>query len=239
MAHVTLTAEVQSILQRSEITENKVSLPAGQLDRKVYLSVKKALETAGGKWKTNVQAFVFDSDPRPKLGVAIESGVVVDRKKVRQAFYTPNDVAKQVASLANVKGCLVLEPSAGDGALVDACNEHEAAGVDAIELEPGCQEVLRSKARSVLIGDFLSMSPAPIYDRVVMNPPFTKGQDLKHIAHALKWLKPDGVLYSIVPDKDCPKLAKLGAETECQFKAGAFKESGTNVATRLISILAF
>ena len=236
MANVTLSSDVLSILERSEISANSVYLPPGQLDRKLYLAIKKALETAGGKWKTNVQAFVFDGDPKVKLGLAIESGVVVDRKKARQAFYTPQMIAEHVSMLADVRGCLVLEPSAGDGALVDACNAYGAAGVDAIEIEPGCREVLESKAQSVEIGDFLEMTPEPIYDLVVMNPPFTKGQDLKHIVHALKWLKPGGELYSIVPDKDCPKLAKLGAETIEQFTAGAFKSSGTNIATRLISI---
>jgi predicted RNA methylase len=236
MAHVTLTPDVLDIIGRSEVSANRVALPPGQLDRKMYLSVKKALEAAGGKWKTNVQAFVFDGDPRSKLGLAIESGVVIDEKKVRQAFYTPQIIAERVVMWANVSGCKVLEPSAGDGALIDDCYEVGNVQVDAIELEPSCRGALEAKAASVRIGDFLSMTPEPIYDRVVMNPPFTKGQDLKHITHALKWLKPGGELYSIVPDKDCPKLAKLGAETVERFAAGAFKSSGTNVATRLISI---
>lgn len=236
MAHVTLTPEVLDIIGRSEIAANSVALPPGQLDRKMYLSVKKALEAAGGKWKTNAQAFVFDGDPRSVLGLAIESGVVIDEKKVRQAFYTPGVIADRVAMWAGVSGCKVLEPSAGDGSLVDACCRIGNVQVDAIELEPSCREVLESKAQSVEIGDFLKITPARIYDRVVMNPPFTKGQDLKHIVHALKWLKPGGELYSIVPDKDCPKLAKLGAETIERFPVGAFKSSGTNIATRLISI---
>jgi 16S rRNA G1207 methylase RsmC len=69
-----------------------------------------------------------------------------------------------------------------------------------------------------------------------MNPPFAKGQDYKHVGHAVKWLKPGGKLFAIVPAKDCPKMEGLGARTVREFAAGAFKESGTSVATRLITI---
>ena len=35
------------------------------------------------------------------------------------------------------------------------------------------------------------------FDRIVMNPPFTNGDDIKHIMHALKMLKPGGRLVAI------------------------------------------
>ncbi|MGL5059908.1 MAG: hypothetical protein ACRC62_07985 [Microcoleus sp.] len=236
MADIKISQEVASILGQSRIDGMALHLPPGQLDRKIYLDVKKTIETLGGKWKTNLQAFLFDRDPAEKLNTALGKGVVVDTKKQRQAFYTPDEVASTVAMLADVEGCKVLEPSAGDGALVRACAKYGATTVDAIEVESECKEILEMIANSVIIGDFLAQTPSPIYDRVVMNPPFSKGQDVKHVLHALKWLKPDGLLFSIVIDKPHPKLESLGAIDVAKFDAGSFKPSGTNIATKLIRI---
>lgn len=239
MPHVKLTPEVADILGRSTIEGNLLKLPTERLDPKLYAQVNKALVTAGGKWKGGkVQAHVFPGDARAALGMALETGVVVDQKKVRQAFYTPQEIADEVALIAEVGGMRVLEPSAGDGSLVEACRKFGAEEINAIELEPKCHETLKVKADAVTIADFLSVAPDAIYDRVVMNPPFTKGQYLKHVRHAAKWLKPGGKLYAIVPAAFCPKLADIGAETIKHFEAGAFKKSGTSVSTRLISIAA-
>ncbi len=237
MANATLCPTVTDILSRATITENLLVLPAGQLERKLYEKVAKAIQLAGGKWKTNKQGFVFDSDPRAKLGLALETGVVVDEKKLRQAFYTPEAIANEVTRLADLDGHLVLEPSAGDGALVTACLAYGARAVEAIEIHEECRQKLIGRNRMVMIADFLTQKPTPRFERIVMNPPYTKGQDLKHVAHAKKFLAPGGRLFAIVPSKDCPKFAALGAETVEVFEAGSFKESGTNIETRLICIL--
>jgi hypothetical protein len=36
------------------------------------------------------------------------------------------------------------------------------------------------------------------FDRVVMNPPFDHGADIKHVEHARKFLKPGGRLVAVV-----------------------------------------
>lgn len=234
MANARLCPQVTDVLRRSTITGNLLILPEGHID--FYPKVKKALEAAGGKWNRSKQGFLFSSDPRPKLGLALETGVVMDEKKLRQAFYTPKAVANEVARLADLDGHLVLEPSAGDGALVEACLAYGARSVEAIEIHEGCRQRLIGNNRIVIIADFLTVKPEPRFKRVVMNPPYTKGQDLKHVTHAKKFLAPGGLLFAIVPSKDCPKFAALGAETVEVFEAGSFKESGTNIETRLICI---
>lgn len=239
MANVKLTPEVTAVLQRSGITGNLLILPPEKLDRKFYEEVAKAITAAGGKWNRSKQGFVFDSSPKEKLGLSLESGVVIDEKKERQAFYTPSVIAEEIALIANVHGLKVLEPSAGGGALAKACLKFGAERVCCIEKEPSCFDVLANISEFVTIGDFLLMKPGVAYslfDRVVMNPPFTKGQDVKHIAKALEWLKPGGILYSIVPATKNPKLDALGASFIKEFPAKSFKESGTNVATWLIAI---
>jgi len=267
MADLTLTQEVRDVLSRSTITENQVQLPE-QLERPVYEAVNKALQLAGGRWNRKAKAHVFDGDPRVKLGVAMETGFVVDEQKKFQAFYTPPALAAQVVELADVNGKRVLEPSAGRGALVKECLAQGAHSVDCIELNPENLNALRefhteAKPVSVHIGDFTEEEPSLLYsiirnfkvngkpqdevvakgldwetaqgecaeldlayrkkieakgevysswtadlhhaqletiDRIVMNPPFTRNQDITHVEHALRFLSAGGILVAIMPD---------------------------------------
>lgn len=236
MANIKLSPLVHDILERSIITETTVTLPAGQLERKQYEEVKKALEAAGGKWNRSAQGFVFTKNPKQVLGFAMVAGVIIDKKKERQAFYTPTYVADFVAELADVPGYTVLEPQAGDGALAEACMRWGAKDVFCVEIDEEEAESCRKKGFTTWTEDFLDFEVGMRYSRIVMNPPFSKGQDVKHIKRALKWLKPGGKLFAIVPNKDNPKLDALGAVQVRHFDSGAFKESGTQIATRLISI---
>ena len=237
MAHVTLTTEVSDILKKSTYEGNLLRLPPGKMDPGLYARVNKAIVTAGGKWKGGkVMAHVFTEHDDPRLLFGLGAGDVIrDLKKDRQAFYTPDDVANMIASIAEVSGCEVLEPSAGHGALVKACRAAGATKVDCFELEPRCKDALALLADEVQIVDFLETTPKPVYDRVVMNPPFTKGAYVKHIIHALDFLKPGGRLYSVTPDKGSPIEGKQSLHA---FPSGTFKASGTQIATELIFIQA-
>lgn len=237
MANTTLSPEVADVLRRSTITENLLILPPGHLP--FYPKVKKALEMAGGKWKTNKQAFVFDSDPRQKLGLALSAGVVIDEKKKFQAFFTPSDVADQMALWAEIAGHDVLEPSAGHGALADACLKFGAKSVQCVELNPEFAAILRQKEYSVAEADFLTW-PGRKFSRIVMNPPFTKNQDIEHVQRAVELLAPGGILVAIMaPNVDRIGYRKFIARWSheiTEIERGAFKESGTTVATIAIKV---
>lgn len=239
MANVTLTPIVADILGRSTITENSLALPTGQLDRKTYEAVNKVIVLAGGKWNRSAKAHIFDGDPRAKLGLTLETGVAIDEKKKFQAFYTPADVAARVVKMADVTNHIVLEPSAGNGALADVCLVAGAERVECIELNPEAAADLREKEYPTIEGDFLTVAPKP-YERIVMNPPFTKNQDLKHVAHALRFLAPGGVLVAIMcGNTSRPKFKALVEELDHDIEevpAGAFKESGTPIATIILRV---
>lgn len=242
MANVTLTDDVADILSRSTITGNNLHLPPERLEPKLYQAVNKAIVAAGGKWKGGkISAHVFESDPRQRLGLMLETGVAIDHKKLRQAFYTPASLAEKVARMADVKGHWVLEPSAGGGALVEACANAGAAGVKCIEIDPDAAEQLRQDGLTgVLTADFLTVEPVKKYPRIVMNPPFTKDQDIKHVSHALRFLAPGGVLVAIMADSpNRPKFAAMlkGYRHEIEaVPAGAFKASGTSVRTMIVRV---
>ena len=242
MANAVLTDEVKDVLRRATVDGNVLYLPEGQLDRKVYEAVNKALTNAGGKWKTRV-GHVFPSDAGAKLAAMLDSGVSVDEKKRYQAFFTPDDLAIRVVALANVQGQRVLEPSAGRGVLADTCMTQGALSVSCFELNPEYVNELRRKRYTVIEGNFLDYSPGTgaDYQRIVMNPPFTKNQDIKHVRHALKWLKPGGILVAIMLNNQTRKgFVDLNVEFEPEIEElerGTFNESGTDVPTLIVKVV--
>lgn len=250
MANQMLTTEVEAVLRRAAVTGNKLVVPfnpdGSPLERSLYEAVNKALLTAGGKWDRTAKAHVFPSDPLPALGIMLATGVAVDHagnhKKAMQAFYTPDPVADVVANLANVRGQHVFEPSAGRGALVTACLRAGAERVSCVELDPESTPYLYELSGVVWIAetDFLTLPVARQFDRIVMNPPFARGSDIEHVAQAMKWLAPGGTLVSIMSAAiQRPKLVALLGDLEHDFipvEAGAFKESGTNIATVILRL---
>jgi predicted RNA methylase len=241
MANYKLTPEVEDVLRRSTITESSVALP-NQLERKLYEDVNKVLVHAGGKWNRGAKAHVFASDPRVKLGLALETGVSVDEKKLYQEFFTPPDLADTLAVTAGVGGMTVLEPSAGAGAIALACRKFGAKEVVCVELQRVHAERLKSLGFQTYERDFLSIGAGPVglFDRVVMNPPFTKGQDLRHIEHAKKFLKPGGRLVSVISGnterQTLKDLVDAWGGTIGRLDDGAFKGSGTMVRTAFVAL---
>ena len=103
-------------------------------------------------------------------------------------FYpTPPEVAATMLDCLDLRGCIVLEPSAGKGDLVRECLARGAAEVIWCEAERELQQILVSipDARPTQgWPDFLQMQAAEVshIDLIVMNPPFSA--DERHILHA-------------------------------------------------------
>lgn len=239
MPNLTLSHDAWLVLSRSLITVTSVTLPPGQLPRPLYVEIDKALRNAGGKWDRGNRSHVFTTDPREILLDTLGDKKSVDQKQKFQSFFTPNDLAARLAELADVNGKLCLEPSAGMGALAWACRNHGAVRVDCFEIKPDFAKKLDADGFSCGVTDFLSVNPSSNfqYDRVVMNPPFTKGQGVRHIKHALKFLKLDGLLVSIISNGPREQATlKPSAREWISLESGAFKESGTSIQTAIVII---
>jgi 16S rRNA G1207 methylase RsmC len=91
----------------------------------------------------------------------------------------------------------------------------------------------------VVCGDFMEQNIVHLgrFDVVLMNPPFANAVDIKHILHAVKFLKPNGRLVAICGggSRQAEALQPL-CDTWELLPAGTFKEAGTNVSTVLLSI---
>jgi len=244
MTERTIDDAVLAVLSAGRCAGNTYFLPARQLDRKMYEAVNKVLNALGGRWNRSAKGHVFAEDCADILDGAIESGTYT-RPADMGWFPTPSHIAEQILSLADVRPeHAVLEPSAGEGALAFLALKREAS-VDCVEIDTRRAEVLRrGGVQAVNESDFLTVMPTPIYDRVVMNPPFAKRADIHHVTHARKFLKPGGKLVAIMSAGVAFREDKLATEfrEQCEtidpLPEGAFKESGTGVRTVVVTMKA-
>ena len=246
-----IDAEVLDILRRCTATDNRLYLPATQLPRKLYDRVNQVLSGLGGKWVGGkTKAHVFEEDVAPILDVAISTGTYITPKDFGY-FPTPAALAAQVIDEADIEpGMTVLEPSAGRGGLalpaLKACGGNPNL-VTVCELLASNVKHLRERGFTrVLEGDFLQLKPEPIFDRVIMNPPFGNGMDMSHLQHAARFLKPTGRLVAITSpswehnsNRKSEAFRQFIQSTDAEVTdvaAGTFRSSGTNIATRIIAI---
>lgn len=136
--------------------------------------------------------------PVTKLENKIIETVRNNRNAYNDFFPTDNEsLADSVIETADIQqGMKVLEPNAGMGHLADKIKA-KGADLDVGELAFSMSELLKEKGHNVVAGDFLEYNPGPIYDRIVMNPPFSHDADVHHVTHALSMLKPGGRLVAI------------------------------------------
>jgi predicted RNA methylase len=102
-------------------------------------------------------------------------------------FYpTPPEVAATMLDPLDLRGRVVVEPSAGSGNLVQACLERGAAEVLMVEPEPKLRAILAGIPADcrLIAADWLTVTAEQIshVDLIVMNPPFSA--DERHILHA-------------------------------------------------------
>ena len=114
-------------------------------------------------------------------------------------FYpTPPEVAATMLDPIDLRGRVVVEPSAGSGNLVRECLSLDAIEVLAVEPEPKLRAILAAIPCCRLIGnDWLQVQVEQIShaDVIVMNPPFSA--DEHHILHAWRIAPPGCEIVSL------------------------------------------
>jgi phospholipid N-methyltransferase len=156
---------------------------------------------------------------------------------VPQLFPTPAPLAARMVELAAIEpGDRVLEPSAGTGAILSAIGDRGAAIV-AAEISGDLARLLAANfpRAAVHAVDFLECADLGAFDRIVMNPPFSRGADIDHVRHALTMLRPGGRLVAIVAGgpRQAEALQPIADMWE-ELPAGTFP--GTDVRAVLLVI---
>jgi hypothetical protein len=231
-----IDSNILDILRRGRSEDNRFYLPPTPLDRKTYQAVNDVLAALGGAWKGGkVRAHVFDAgtDAAALIASVCEAG---EKPRSAQqeyaAFFTPPDIAgRLVAHVRFESGMRILEPSAGQGALIDMLlSAASDLMIDAVELQPKNVAVLREKygahpsVRGIVEGDILrTRLDYAAYDCIVCNPPFTAvGDSLAWVTHLRYYidalLKPGGRIVGIAPNslrfRQVGVIAKLRADIE-------------------------
>ena len=233
-----------AVLEGVEIVGREVRITDGQLDRKLYVEVNAALEALGGAWNRKAKAHLFE-DPSDALDQVLVDGEWSDRKRDFDQFFTPAALAKIVVERANVKGKIVLEPSAGHGALALEALRQGAGGVQCVEFDVKCaSELTKLGFANVRCCDFIEWAAHGIdFDVCVMNPPFARKQDVDHVTAAFGCVRHGGRLVAIMSAGTTFRSDKKTAAFRALVdKYGAieklpdnsFRESGTNVSTVLV-----
>lgn len=161
-----------------------------------------------------------------------------------QLFPTPPSLAARMVEAAEVKPHhRILEPSAGTGRIVEQMDERQ--DVTAVEINKElCDNLWHRFAdvRPMLMvycQDFLKFDRGLRYDRIIMNPPFRRGLDIKHILHARTLLKKGGVIVSLCYDgvMQNKKLRPMCDSWEV-LPEGSFKSEGTGAGVALLTMVA-
>lgn len=240
--------DVLVVLEGAEIEGNILRITE-KLERNLYQDVNKVLECLGGKWDRKVKGHVFSSDPTALIDDAMITGEVTDEKKEFQFFRTPPEIASRLVEMAEITpvSC-VLEPSAGDGAIVKEIIKLGYHPPHCVELNPKNEKtLLELGAASAHIMDFLDFpAGSQEYDRIVANPPFTRQQDVDHVLHMYRLLRKGGILVSVMSpswtfrdNKKSVEFRKFIEEREAEvvdLEAGAFKSSGTMIRTCIVKV---
>lgn len=172
-----------------------------------------------------------------------ENGTAPRAVSAFNLFQTPPAVAANMAAhLELAPGARVLEPSAGLGRLLDALAPYSPREVVAVEIAADCAaELYRQDRAGVTIKqrDFLNVEPSELgqFDAVIMNPPFHMRQDIKHIRHALTFLRPGGRLVGLCM-RTTQREAELKPLCSCwiDLPRGTFGKEGTNIEVSLLKI---
>jgi len=235
-----INQRVLEILSTVDIIENQVKITE-QIDRKLYLSVNEVLNRIGGKWNRKAKAHIFNIDPTELLETIINSGLL--EPKIKTGYFpTPSNIVKTMIDLLELQpGDTILEPSAGQGHICDFLpKDNLIIG----EILSENIQILKQKGYNITFTDFMKYESNRI-DKIIMNPPFEKQQDIDHVQHAFKLLKPNGILVSIMSigctfrnntktknfQNDILDKAKI-----IYLPNGSFKSSGTMVNTIIIKI---
>ncbi len=247
--------EKTECLSQCTYQDGVIKLPDVQLDRKVYMAVKKTLEGIGAKWKGGkTQGFVLGED-KAELFARLQDNPDYNYQQSTQFFETPPAVCDQIRCMIallyddydSFDDIRILEPSAGRGALINTIHNYQInATIHYCELDSYNQSVLQEIWNTeFLCDDFMQLDEKEKFDLIVANPPFTRGTAQKHLAKMTKHLKENGEIICVMPEgwreRYTKELEVLEDQEDLFFKERAcpdkaFKSSGTNIKTVIVVI---
>lgn len=258
-----ITDKQIDILENAKIINNK-SLELPKMTDRDYDSIKVILESLGYHWVERYKCFKLYTDGnindyilevnkiKEKRGIYITEDEMFKRET--EFYPTPENIVNKLVNELEVNDggkYNILEPSAGRGNILEKIIPY-ASKYTALEKNRLNYNILINKGYKAtnlsfeIFVDRLKKRNKDIglYDRVIMNPPFSCA--LQHIQLGFSLLKPGGILVSIIPenlyyrgDRNSTKLREYIERYNgkvIELDSGSFSESGTNVETMIIKL---
>jgi hypothetical protein len=118
-------------------------------------------------------------------------------------FPTPDDLIDKMLEFADIQEeDHILEPEAGIGNIPDRIRLKGFTNpITCIELSPSLHEILELKGYNAFCRDAIERGfmDNTQFEKIIMNPPFEKGQDIDHVMFCFEtYLKPGGRLVAIM-----------------------------------------
>lgn len=197
-----LPAEVVEVISEMHSRDGR-SFAFGYSFRRDRTATREALrvvEYLGGVYDAERGHVEFGYDASEAVLRVAASGCIPDA--VSHQFYpTPERIARLAVDLAEISDDCgpILEPSAGQGALAELLPKDRLLCIEQSALH--CA-VLGGKGFTFVQADFLKWAQESdaSFGRVVMNPPFSEGRWLAHVAAAAAKVRPGGRLVAVLPE---------------------------------------
>lgn len=247
---IVIVKDFSEIFEMLEIKDFKIVFPLKWFSPAIYKKVTEFLKTFDcercklGKQTAFKNQGEFSNEQILKIGKDLKG---VSLSTEFNFFPTPIELVKKMQYLIDIKkDDLVLEPSAGTGSLIAGLKKEN---IVCIELNPILASILKEKKYNVKNIPFEEYEPEQKFDKIIMNPPFHKRLDAKHIMRAFEMLKDNGELIAIhssgilhSTDKTCNKFKDLCNKYmtyQEKIEAGAFASSakGTKIETYIIKLV--
>lgn len=165
-------------------------------EKRISADAQAILLKLDGKLSHGKTIWTFPYDIKRVLKGICESGRMPDDKSF-QFYPTPDHVVERLIDLLDVDEAMrCMEPQAGTGAIAKKLPPNTMC----YELSTMRSDILKAQGFRCENVDFLDVTPEAIYDRIAMNPPFDQGRAMHHFRHALKFLKPGGIIGAILPN---------------------------------------
>jgi len=129
-------------------------------------------------------------------------------RELTQSYYTKKSAITNLQDYINYhikksKHNILLDPSAGEGRLIDGLNIEKDA-IWAIEPNQECCKILKQKGYKNVINTTFETAIAqkliPTPTHIIMNPPFAKQKDILFYNLAYRLLKDNGVIATIISE---------------------------------------
>ena len=221
-----LADKLQKLAAAMDITiESKLNPSIGQQNITARRSRIAALMRQDGQRLQLIQSWLIGLAARQPdlIGERVDA---LRRKAIYQQvpdfFPTPGEIVARMLQLATVQPhhrC--LDPEGGAGDICLALRDLGVKHIDCFELNAGLVEALTLLGFPPLGRDFLTATPRPIYERILMNPPFSKDVHIQHVRHAYDWLAPGGELVAVLPMEHPSRIKKRRQFSEWLDSIGA------------------